>query len=92
MILKREHLIIKGTKLERTEERDGLASPVRLVIINRRCNKKVGRWYIIVEKRNQHTFTSKLAYDLYNEFRTNGDSDLLPSSVKLDNLVYNGYN
>lgn len=50
------------------------------------------RWYIIVEKRNQHTFTPKLAYDLYNEFRTNGDSDLLPPAVKLDNLVYNGYN
>lgn len=69
MILKREYLIIKGTKLERTEGRDGLAPPVRLVIIS-----------------------PKLAYDLYNEFRTNGDSDLLPSAVKLDNLVYNGYN
>lgn len=46
----------------------------------------------MVEKRNQHTFLPKLAYDLYNEFRTNGDSDLLSSAVKLDNLVYNGYN
>lgn len=45
------------------------------------------QWYIIVEKRNQHTFTPKLAYDLYNEFRTNEDSDLLSSAVKLDNLV-----
>ena len=70
--------------------RDGLASSVRL---NRRWIKKLAyQWYIIVEKRNQHTFTPKLAYDLYNEFRTNEDSDLLSSAVKLDNLVYNGYN
>lgn len=76
----------------RTGERDGLAPPVRLVIITEDEIKKLADGIYIVEKCNQHTFSQKLAYDLYNEFRTNGDSDLLPSAVKLDNLVYNGYN